>query len=135
MSSEAPAATAPADSGEGGQAEAGADESTATYEPVVTLDEVEVTTGEEDEDVIFKMRSKLFRFCESLLDVGTGNKQWNERGIGDARLLKHKESGKIRLLMRHEKTLKIVLNHLVSPEIDMVPMTGSDKAWTWHAKR
>ena len=31
---------------------------------------------------------------------------WKERGIGEVRFLRHKESKKIRLLMRREKTLK-----------------------------
>lgn len=31
--------------------------------------------------------------------------------MGDVKFLKHKESGKIRVLMRREKTLKICANH------------------------
>ena len=38
-----------------------AQESTAEFTPVVQLDEVEVKTHEEDEDVDFKIRAKLFR--------------------------------------------------------------------------
>ena len=126
--------TAPSAAADGGGAAAGdAEESTATFEPVVQLEEVETETGEENEDVEFKMRAKLYRYCESLLDVGTGNKQWNDRGIGDVRFMKHKETGKLRLLMRQEKTLKIVLNHLVSPEIEVTAQAGSDRAWTWSA--
>jgi Ran-binding protein 1 len=33
--------------------------------------------------------------------------------VGDCKLLKHKASGKIRFLMRQEKTAKIVANHYV----------------------
>lgn len=36
---------------------------------------------------------------------------WKERGVGTVKLLKHKESGKVRLLMRQNKTLKICANH------------------------
>mmetsp|Transcript_26141 Transcript_26141/g.60094 ORF Transcript_26141/g.60094 Transcript_26141/m.60094 type:complete len:134 (-) Transcript_26141:932-1333(-) len=78
----------------------GEEESTATFTPVVKLDEVDVKTGEEDEEVLYAVRSKLFVFGETLLDQGTGVKTWKERGIGEARLLKHSEHGKIRLLMR-----------------------------------
>ena len=126
--------TAPSAAAAGGGAASGdAEESTATFEPVVHLEEVETETGEEDENVEFKMRAKLYRYCESLLDVGTGNKQWNDRGIGDVRFMKHKETGKTRVLMRQEKTLKIVLNHLVSSEIEVTAQAGSDRAWTWSA--
>lgn len=31
--------------------------------------------------------------------------------MGDVKFLKHKETGKIRVLMRREKTLKICANH------------------------
>lgn len=48
-------------------------------------------------------KCKLYRFESD---------EWKERGIGQARLLKHKENGKTRLLMRQEKTLKIRANHI-----------------------
>ena len=85
-------------------------ESTAEFTPVVQLDEVEVKTHEEDEEVTFKMRSKLFRFTETLLNKGSGKKEWIERGVGEVKLLKHRESSMIRALMRQEKTMKIIMN-------------------------
>jgi Ran-binding protein 1 len=33
-------------------------------------------------------RGKLYIFGETLLDKGTGNKTWRERGLGDIKLLK-----------------------------------------------
>jgi Ran-binding protein 1 len=60
-----------------------------------------VVTGEEAEEELAKFRSKLYRWR---------NKEWKERGIGELRFLKHKSHGKIRVLMRQEKTLKIVAN-------------------------
>lgn len=108
-------------------------ESTATFEPVVKLEEVEVKSGEEDEEVIFGMRSKLFIFGETLLDVGTGNKTWKERGVGEVRLLKHREHQRIRLLMRQEKTMKVIANHAVDPRIKLEPNAGSDRSWVWSA--
>ncbi len=79
---------------------------------------------EEDEEVLYKQyvfnsrhpflcflshsdifrRAKLFRFDPDL-------KQWKERGTGDVKFLKHKDSKKIRVLMRREKTLKLCANH------------------------
>ena len=65
---------------------------------------VEVKTNEEDEDVQFKIRAKLFRFDKE-------SKGWKERGTGDVRILKHKETKKVRLVMRRDKTLKVCANH------------------------
>lgn len=95
------------------------------YEPVVRLAEVvETKTGEEDEEVLFKIRAKLFRFSKEL-------NEWKERGTGDVRVLKHKENSKIRLLMRREKTLKICLNHYVNPDAELSENLGSDRSWMW----
>jgi len=33
-------------------------------------------------------RAKLFTYSESMLDKGTGKKSWNEKGVGDMKLLK-----------------------------------------------
>ena len=76
------------------------------YEPVIQLTEkVNVTTNEENEDVIFKMRAKLFRFV-------TDSNEWKERGTGDLRLLQDKENKLIRVVMRRDKTLKVCANHM-----------------------
>lgn len=52
-------------------------------------------------------KAKLYRFDKE------GN-QWKERGGGNVKLLKHKVTGKVRLVMRQSKTLKICANHLGS---------------------
>ncbi|OMJ28160.1 Ran-specific GTPase-activating protein 1 [Smittium culicis] len=93
------------------------------FEPVIKLEDIETKTNEEDEDSIFKMRAKLFRFDSDA-------KEWKERGTGDVKLLKHKESGKIRILMRRDKTLKICANHY---EMELSPNVGSDRSWVWSA--
>lgn len=107
------------------------EESTATFEPVVKLEEVEVKSGEEDEEVVCAFRSKLFIFGETLLDVGTGKKSWRERGIGEAKILRHKEHSRIRFLMRQEKTMKVIANHAIDPRISLEPNAGSDRSWVW----
>ncbi|RWV98470.1 hypothetical protein GW17_00038674 [Ensete ventricosum] len=87
------------------EAAAGEDEDTgAQVAPIVTLSEVAVTTGEEEEDVLLDLKAKLYRFDKE------GN-QWKERGTGSVKLLKHRETGKVRLVMRQVKTLKICANH------------------------
>ncbi|KAL7577094.1 hypothetical protein ACA910_019699 [Epithemia clementina (nom. ined.)] len=124
------------DGGEDGgnaAAPAGEEESTATFEPVVKLEEVEVTSGEEDEEVIYSQRSKLYIFGETMLNKGTGNKTWIERGVGNMRILRHKERETLRVLMRQEKTLKIICNHIIDPQIQMVPHVQSDRSWIWVA--
>jgi hypothetical protein len=47
----------------------------------------------------------MFRFDK-------GANEWKERGTGDLKLLQHRKGGRIRILMRRDKTLKICANHL-----------------------
>jgi Ran-binding protein 1 len=97
------------------------------FEPVIRLTEkVEVKTNEELEEQTFKMRAKLFKFVREA-------NEWKERGTGDVRLLKHKENGKTRLVMRRDKTLKVCANHYVVPEMKLSPNVGSDRSWVWNA--
>jgi len=74
----------------------------------------------------------MFIYGETLLDKGTGTKTWRERGVGDVRLLRHRETGIIRLLMRQEKTLKIIANFVIQHEIVLVKNVGSDRSWVWN---
>lgn len=97
------------------------------------MDEVDVQSGEEEEEIIYCQRGKLFIYGETLLDVGSGNKQWNERGIGDIRILKHREHNQMRVLMRQEKTMKVIVNHALDPRIKLEPNVGSDRSWVWSA--
>jgi hypothetical protein len=60
-------------------------------------------TGEEEEIEVAKFRTKIYRF----------KAEWKERGVGELRLLKHKTSGYIRLLVRADKTRKCLVNHYV----------------------
>ncbi|KAK4701553.1 Ran-binding protein 1, partial [Phenoliferia sp. Uapishka_3] len=105
-------------------APAAEEESGAHFEPVIKLEQaVEVKTHEEDEEVLFKMRAKLFRF--------TSDSEWKERGTGDVRMLQHKESKKVRLVMRRDKTLKVCANHYITPEMALSPNVGSDRSWVY----
>ncbi|NXU38538.1 RANG protein, partial [Drymodes brunneopygia] len=97
------------------------------FEPIVSLPEQEIKTLEEDEEEVFKMRAKLFRFASE-----NDLPEWKERGTGDVKLLKHKEKGTIRLLMRRDKTLKICANHYITPLMELKPIAGSDRAWVWN---
>jgi len=102
------------------------DEPNVSFEPVVRLpDNVELKTGEEDEDTLYCQRAKLYRFVDS---------EWKERGIGDVKLLRHQSTGVIRIVMRRERVLKLCLNHRVNASLTLQPMPNAQsKAWTWHA--
>ncbi|XP_012274477.1 E3 SUMO-protein ligase RanBP2 [Orussus abietinus] len=95
------------------------------FPPVIPLpDKVDVKTGEEDEEVLYTHRAKLFRY-------DSGNKEWKERGMGDIKLLKHTKTGKLRLVMRREQVLKICLNHVVTSDLELT--SKDDKSWLWAA--
>ncbi|KAE9406029.1 hypothetical protein BT96DRAFT_988003 [Gymnopus androsaceus JB14] len=101
------------------------EEADAHFEPVIKLTEqVDTKTHEEDEDVLFKMRAKLFRF-------DAPSSEWKERGTGDVRLLAHKETKKVRLVMRRDKTLKVCANHAITSDMRLQPNIGSDRSWVW----
>jgi len=44
----------------------------------------------------------------------------------------HAESGKIRLIMRRDKTLKVCANHYVTADMTLAPNVGSDRSWVWN---
>ena len=103
------------------------EEADVHFEPVVHLTEkVDTKTNEEAEEQTFKMRAKLFKFDRE-------SREWKERGTGDVRLLKHKENGKTRLVMRRDKTLKVCANHYIVPDMKLSPNVGSDRSWVWNA--
>ncbi|XP_028851779.1 ran-specific GTPase-activating protein [Denticeps clupeoides] len=97
------------------------------FEPIVSLPEQDVRTLEEDEEELFRMRAKLYRFASE-----NDPPEWKERGTGDVKLLRHKEKGTIRLLMRRDRTLKICANHHIMPLMELRPNAGSDRAWVWN---
>ncbi|KAI6183422.1 hypothetical protein M3Y97_00487700 [Aphelenchoides bicaudatus] len=71
-------------------------------------DLVEVKTGEENEEVMFNARCRLYRYL---------NGEVKERGTGDLKLLKNRETGKMRCVMRREQVLKLCANF-------SIPSTG-----------
>ena len=97
------------------------------FEPIVPLPElVEVKTGEEDEEVLFKHRAKVYRYCGE-------TKQWKERGVGDIKILKHKVSSVHRVLLRRDQVHKIVANHRITAGMELKPLASSETAWCWYA--
>jgi len=97
----------------------------ANEAPLVT-EEVEVKTCEEDEEVLVVLKSKLYRMASEC-----DPPEWKERGTGLVKLLKHKETKKIRVLMRRDKTLKICANHYVHPAMKLEENVSSDRSWLY----
>jgi len=95
------------------------------YPPVIALPpEIRVDDGEGQEEVLLELRAKLFRFCAA-------GPEWKERGTGKVKLLKHKDNGNIRMLMRRDRTLKPCANHSVQPWMQLRASKGSDRAFVW----
>merc|ERR1712216_23397 len=101
----------------------------ADFQPIVQLQEVQVCSGEEDEEVLYATRGKLYRWGEDV----KGEKMWKDRGTGEIKLLKHHDSGKIRVLLRVDKTKKIRLNYYIAKDLELKVNPTSDKAWTYIA--
>eukprot|EP00339_Tiarina_fusa_P020182 CAMPEP_0117036832 /NCGR_PEP_ID=MMETSP0472-20121206/26053_1 /TAXON_ID=693140 ORGANISM="Tiarina fusus, Strain LIS" /NCGR_SAMPLE_ID=MMETSP0472 /ASSEMBLY_ACC=CAM_ASM_000603 /LENGTH=200 /DNA_ID=CAMNT_0004746677 /DNA_START=24 /DNA_END=626 /DNA_ORIENTATION=- len=98
----------------------------AVVETPLVTEEVEVKTNEEEEEVMVELRAKLYRMADEC-----DPPEWKERGTGTIKLLKHKESGKIRVLMRRDKTLKICANHYVHPAMKLEENCSSDRSWLY----
>lgn len=83
---------------------------------------MEVKTGEEEEEVLYKHLAKLYRFASS---------EWKECGVGDIKILKHPDTGKLRVLMRREPIHKICLNHALTADVEY--LHKDDKTWLFNA--
>ncbi|XP_033637920.1 E3 SUMO-protein ligase RanBP2-like [Asterias rubens] len=114
--------------GGGGDDNAGGDEEhDPHFDPIVPLPElVDTKTGEEDEEIMYKQRARLYRYAKEL-------NVWKERGIGEVKLMRHKDSGGLRLLMRREQVLKLCANHRITDDIKLESLKSSDRTWVWHA--
>ena len=96
------------------------------FQPLVSLPEVEVKTGEEEEEKLFGDRAKLYR-------MDAESKQWKERGIGEIKVLRHRISGRFRIVMRREQVLKLCANHYITAAMKLVPMKTSETSLCWVA--
>ncbi|KAL3119874.1 hypothetical protein niasHT_007002 [Heterodera trifolii] len=72
---------------------------TDTFKPIVPLPpKVDVKSGEENEEVLFSARCKLFRYDPM-------DKKNKERGIGELKLLHNRETGRSRCVIRSDDQL------------------------------
>ena len=102
------------------------DETDSSFPAIVNLPLVEVKTGEEDEEILFCERAKLYRFDST-------SNQMKERGVGPMKILQHRTSGICRILMRRDEIFKICANHQISPEIKLDKHQGKDTTFIWSA--
>jgi hypothetical protein len=113
------------DDGEGG----GDDDSyepNVSFKPIVTLSAVDVKTGEEDENILFCERAKLYRFDPT-------SSQMKERGVGELKILQHKTTNVCRVLMRREQVLKLCANHQITSQMELKQHQGSENVYVWSA--
>lgn len=84
--------------------------------------------GEEDEQIVYEVRAKALKYIspkESGSDSGSestpGDKNkspWSTQGVGPLRVLKHKTTGAVRLLLRSEPRGHVALNRALLPQAE-----------------
>ena len=74
--------------------------------------------------LVFCQRAKLYRYVQN-------TKEWKERGVGEMKILYHREHGTYRLLLRREQVHKVVCNILLTSDLEFRTMNTSDRAWVW----
>lgn len=85
-----------------------------SYEGFIFNTPTNCSIGEEEENVLFEARAKLFRLVQ---------KEWKERGIGPVKILEQKDkAGRCRVVMRRDQVHKICLNHGLHGAMSLVPM-------------
>ena len=97
-----------------------ASRSTTPVQPDATAEETETDNlpqvdlsrgaGEENEDVLFETRARGLK-----LVAGTG---WESQGVGFLRILKNRETGRSRILLRADPSGKVILNTLLLPQVE-----------------
>ena len=97
------------------------------FEPLIPLPEqIEIHTGEEEEEVLFSSRAKLYRYDK---DVSA----WKDRGIGTMKILHNSMKGRSRILMRREVVHKICANHFITADMKLEEKKGATNSLIWNA--
>lgn len=94
---------------------------------IVDLPIINIVPPEANYNVLHRFEGKLFRFR---------NNEWCERGEGEIKFLRHKETKQIVLLMRQRKTFFIRANHFVRKNDILCNLSQSlihENSWEWKA--
>ena len=93
--------------------------------------------GEEDEDVVYEVRARTSKYDDT-------KKEWITQGLGPLRILKNRETGNTRILMRQDPSGRVLINSAIhgemnykaeSKSIARIPMMGpSGKFEPWIVK-
>ncbi|KZL72255.1 RanBP1 domain-containing protein [Colletotrichum tofieldiae] len=118
-----PATGTPEPAAEAEKAGGSGDGDDAEGKPHEQLKLTEGGPGEEDEMVVHDVRAKILKFIPagSEEDKDSGDDQpknkspWSTKGVGPFRLLKHKNTGAVRMLLRAEPRGHVVLNRSLLP--------------------
>lgn len=81
----------------------------------VDLAPVEVKTGEENEDQLLKINSKLYELDITHIDSG-----WKERGEGALHVNEAKDKLSKRIVMRLVGVHKVILNYRITPQTEFI---------------
>ncbi|KMT12364.1 hypothetical protein BVRB_5g102990 [Beta vulgaris subsp. vulgaris] len=99
----------------------------------IAQDKEDVTTVLEDkcsfiddetQDSILHLRSKLCICIEG--------KEWEEKDVC-VDFVKHKESGTVRLLIRHYPSLQVIAKHPIMPTMELEEYAGKHNSCKWNA--
>ncbi|KAI8311644.1 Nucleoporin NUP152 [Colletotrichum sp. SAR11_240] len=116
-----PATGTPEPAAEAEKAAANGEGDDADGKPHEQIKLTEGGPGEEDETVAHEVRAKVMKFVPAGSEEDDGDDQpknkspWSTKGIGPFRLLKHKTTGAVRMLLRAEPRGHVVLNRTVLP--------------------
>nr|XP_027199847.1 E3 SUMO-protein ligase RanBP2-like [Dermatophagoides pteronyssinus] len=79
-------------------------------------------TGEENEEVIYKERAKLYRYIKE-------TNEFKERGVGEMKILRKRDTDNYRLLMRRDNVFKIICNHQITEHLRLKERTINSFIW------
>lgn len=91
---------------------------------LVDLPDQEVKSGEEETDEVFNVRAKLYRWRDE---------QWKERGVGQAKILKHKQTHKYSFILRQDATMKLMAFFYIHGKglCQLTKLQTADKSVFW----
>ncbi|CAK9435281.1 uncharacterized protein LODBEIA_P57540 [Lodderomyces beijingensis] len=84
------------------------------FTPVAEMGEMkQVETGEENEETKYTIKAKLMEF-----DQSNKNEPYTPKGVGLLKVLRNKDTGKSRILIRAEGNFRVLLNTTISKDIE-----------------